>query len=357
MEIGLYIADLLGEQDEVSVPGLGTFIKIRNSGTFDQISNSFKPPYFKFGFKYNTSGSYPISEYINLEKGVEIESVDHYIKKFASNILEQINEQNKADIKGLGILYREDGIIHFEPSAELQNSGVFYGLKPQLDIFTTHSSELILEKRPEQTETDEENDVFQDYTEKSSGSNVFMILVLIFLGLISVAVTLYFTNQGVKNLFDDLTSRVLNRTEIVTDPKTDISPITPDSLPKSVDSLSIPVDSGLKQKDSVNKVIQELSPAIQAQAQVKTENTEEIIDYEIIGAAFALKSEADAYIKVLASKGINAKIAENMPGKMVKISLGSFKDEESAQIQLIQIQKRINKDAWIARVKQQKNSK
>lgn len=353
MEIGLYIADLLGEQDEVSVPGLGTFIKIRNSGTFDRMSNSFRPPYFQFGFKHNTSGSYPLSEYISLEKDLEISSAEYYIKKFAANILEQINEQNKVEIKDLGLLYRKDGIIHFEPSAELQNSGVFYGLKPQLDTYPAYSSELVNGNRYEQPETNE----FHDYPKKSSGIKVFIIILLFFIVLISGAIALYFTNQRVNSLFHNLASRVLNRNEIITKPVADTSGLMTDTLLKSADSLSVPADSGLKQTDSITKVIEETPQSLPPQAQVETDVNDEIIGYEIIGAAFARKSEADVYIKELASKGINAKIAENIPGKILKISLGSFKDEESAQKQLVQIQKEINKDAWIARIKQQKNSK
>lgn len=357
MEIGLYIADLLGEQDEVSVPGLGTFLKIRNSGTFDRMSNSFRPPYFQFGFKHNTSGSYPLSEYISLEKSLEISTAEYYIKKFASDILEQINGQGKVHIRDLGILYKKDDIIHFEPSAELKNSGIFYGLKPQPDIIPAYSSELVREKRLQQPQIDEETDEFQDYRKKSSGIKVSIIILLFFIVLISGAVALYFTNQRVNSLLNNLASRVLNRNEIITEPKADISAMITDTLQKSADSLSAPVDSGLKQTDSINKVIEETPQSQPPLAQVETEVHEEIIGYEIIGAAFARKSEADVYIKELASKGINAKIAENIPGKMLKISLGSFKDEESAQKQLVQIQKEINKDAWIARIKQQKNSK
>ena len=52
-----------------------------------------------------------------------------------------------------------------------------------------------------------------------------------------------------------------------------------------------------------------------------------------------------------------AKIVENMPGKMLKISIGTFLDEESAEKELTRIHKKINKDAWIARVKPSKNPK
>jgi len=55
------------------------------------------------------------------------------------------------------------------------------------------------------------------------------------------------------------------------------------------------------------------------------------------------------------SKGYKAKIVENLPGKIMKISLGSFTEEASANNELKQIQKDINKDAWIARVKPLKN--
>ena len=85
--------------------------------------------------------------------------------------------------------------------------------------------------------------------------------------------------------------------------------------------------------------------------------TSEVVNYEIIIAAFSIKSEAEVFIKQIGIKGIQAKIVENMPGKMLKISIGTFLDEESAKIDLTRIQKKINKDAWIARVKQPKNPK
>ena len=47
MEIGLYIAELLSEQDEVSVTGLGTFTKERIAGKLDSQSNLFYPPPIK----------------------------------------------------------------------------------------------------------------------------------------------------------------------------------------------------------------------------------------------------------------------------------------------------------------------
>ncbi|MDO8993783.1 MAG: SPOR domain-containing protein, partial [Daejeonella sp.] len=67
------------------------------------------------------------------------------------------------------------------------------------------------------------------------------------------------------------------------------------------------------------------------------------------------KIDAETYIKQMNSKGIKAKIVENLPGKMLKISLGTFTEEEAATLELNRIQKEINKDAWIARVKPLKN--
>ena len=50
MDIGFYIADLLKKQDNVSLPGLGSFVRHKIPGSYNQINNSFLPPSFKLSF-------------------------------------------------------------------------------------------------------------------------------------------------------------------------------------------------------------------------------------------------------------------------------------------------------------------
>lgn len=353
MEIGLYIADLLGERDEVSVPGLGTFIKLRIAGTYDRMSNSFRPPYYQFGFKNSISGFYPLREYLCDKKGLNISSAEYFIKKYASEILDQINEHENAEIKHLGVLSRKNGIISFEPLPELENSGIFYGLKPLVDTVNPVSTEMTYERKYEISEPEDSTDEEYEYPAKSSG---FRFIIIIFIILLAGTLALYFTNDRVNKALNNLASGILNKKELPQPVKID-SALVADTVLKSADTLTTPADTNLKQTDTIARAEKETTKVTSTQASVGPSTDNEIIGYEIIGAAFARKSEAEVYIKQIAAKGIKAKIAENMPGKMLKISFGSFKDEESAQKELTRIQKEINKDAWIARIKPQKNSK
>lgn len=355
MEIGLYIADLLGERDEVSVPGLGTFIKLRIAGTYDRMNNSFRPPYYQFGFKNSISGFYPLREYICDKKGLNISSAEYFIKKYASDILDQINEHENAEIKHLGILSRKNGIISFEPLPELENSGTFYGLKPMFDTIPPPPTGITKEEKYELKDSEGSADKdssgeFEEYEEKSSGFRYITALIIFIVLLLSGTVFFYFNNDAFNKSIQNLVSGLLNKKELPIPLKTDSVPVA-DTVLKPADTSAIASDSSKNLTDTATK---SNSLATETAASLSTNN--DIVGYEIIGAAFEIKSEAENYINLLASKGIKAKIAENMPGKMFKISLGSFHDEESALKGLTRIQKEINKDAWIARIKPQKNS-
>ncbi len=75
---------------------------------------------------------------------------------------------------------------------------------------------------------------------------------------------------------------------------------------------------------------------------------------EIIGATFKKRSEAEAYVRIMNAKGLQAKIAEDMPGKLFKVSLASFQDDQTAQNELNRIIKEVEKTAWIAKYKPKK---
>ena len=153
-------------------------------------------------------------------------------------------------------------------------------------------------------------------------------------------------NSFIKNKSAGIFSST-NKVEQAAPELIDSTKISSDKLNNVVDSASIVSDSLQQQTDTAivgGNVSDVICPI-------------EVVNYELIIAAFSIKTEADMYIKQIGTKGIQAKIVENMPGKKLKISIGTFLDEESAQKELSRIHKNINKDAWIARVKQSKNPK
>ena len=130
------------------------------------------------------------------------------------------------------------------------------------------------------------------------------------------------------------------------------TPIEPIKNSITVASDSINTEAGITDSNALTneKTLESSQKEIKSKPAVglpdeKVNAINEDITYEIIVAAFARKKDAENFIIEMNSKGYKAKIVENLPGKIMKISLGSFTEEASANNELKQIQKDINK--WI----------
>jgi len=348
MDIGLYIGELLRGQDEVNVAGLGTFIKIRTAGSFDSSNNKFYPPAFQISFKESQINDSSLIQIISSEKNLSKSSVEELIKKFSAGILELLNSSDSVEIRPLGFLHKANGKLTLNSADDFGVINIFYGLKPIAEIKT----EVFLPEQEEITETQESEEIEEEFEEIKKTRSWISIFISFLAFLIAVTALFYF-NSDFNNFIKTKSAGIFSSTNKVEQAAPDLidsTKISSDSIKNAVDSASIVSDS-LKQKtDTAITVAKESVP-------IDLPSESEVISYEIIAAAFSRKSEADVYISELSKKGIQGKIVENMPGKMLKISLGTFFDEESAKKELNRIQKNINKDAWIARVKQSKNPK
>lgn len=337
MDIGLYITDLLREQDEVSIPGLGTFVKVRIAGSYDSMSNSFRPPSYQLSLKESDTGIYPIIEYVGRKKKLSISSSEYFIKKFSDGLLELLKTSEKAEIKHLGFLHKKNDSLFFEALATLDIAGNFYGLKPIAD---SKKKNVIKEEEVKKDVIEEIE--WKTEIEEPAKRRLMPILLIIFIVIIGAIAAFYKLDSEFYNVVQNFKSKIIpsrNQPAPAYVPLVDTTTALSDSTNHSIDSISLSEDS----------------PALKTLPLPEPTEINESISFEIIGAAFAKRTEAENYIKQLSLKGIEAKIVENMPGKMLKISLGSFKDEQLATTELNRIQKTINKDAWLARVKPKKN--
>jgi hypothetical protein len=349
MDIGYYIGDLLSEQDEVSVAGLGTINKIRIAGSFDRSNNLFLPPTYQLSFKEIETNDSSLAQHISIEKNLSISSSEELIRKFSADIFESLNNSDSVEIRHLGILQKNNGKLTLIPGDDFGISDKFFGLSPIGDLKKEAFIPLQEENQiaePEMIEQEEEAEIIH---KTRSWITIFVSFLAI---LISFSVLFYFNtdfNNFVKNKSFGLFSSHRTTKQVIPE-VIESEKISSDSIKNAVDSASILADS-VRQKSDTTITVPALTESLAITAQA------EIFNYEIIVAAFSRKSEADEYILKLNSRGIKAKIVENMRGKMLKISLFTFEDEELAKKELIRIQKNINKDAWIARVKQFKNPK
>ncbi len=352
MEIGLYIAELLGEQDEVSVAGLGTFSKERISGSFDKHSNLFYPPSYHLSFKKDVFNFPGLSEYISLKRSLSISSSEELIKKFTETILDILNSSDAVEINHLGSLYKKNDNLAFKSSDSFGIVDRFYGLKPIPELKTalvTSLEEEIKAEIPDYKAEEKVKETEEEIFEEAPKARLVPIIVISVLAIAASLLALFYFEKSFNHFVKDLLSSELKPAAVI-DPVKSSSPAAPltDSIRNEpADSSGIsktPIQEEAKPKAASPASIEEKIPALK-----------EDITYEIIVAAFARKIDADTYIKEMSAKGFKAKIVENLPGKMMKISLGTFTEEEPATIELSRIQKEINKDAWIARIKPLKN--
>lgn len=353
MEIGLYIRDLLREQDEVSVTGLGTFRKVRLAGTFDRTSNQFYPPTYQLSFIEGVTNDSGLIKYISIQKNISNSSAEELIKKFSSKILDLLKSSDSVEIQHLGFLYKENGKLTLITADNFIATSIFFGLKPIAELKNENSIPVQEEKELAIQEITEENELEEEELEETKKTRSWVTIFISFLAFLIALSALFYFNPDFNSFIKNKSAGIFPSANTVKQASTDLidsTKLSSDSIKNIVDSASILADS-IRQKSDTTITVSNVPAAV-----VLTSESESI-NYEIITAAFARKSEADVYIKELSTKGIQAKIVENMPGKMLKISLGTFLDEESAKKELTRIQKDINKDAWIARVKQSKNPK
>ncbi len=347
MDIGYYIADLLRNQDDVSLPGIGTFVKVRVPGSYHAASNSFTPPSYRVSLREFSDSIESLARHISINKNLSQTSAEYFIKKFISSIFDLLQSTGIAEIKPLGILRKDDERLSFEASPDLKIGGKFYGLKEVKEQVLRHPPEeerlfqnVFREEKVSMPEAAMPDNMLveEEAAEMRSSFGLAKVLGLVVLTLIIIAGLAYVYNPIVKESVNKFIASVSPQRVIP----------APAGKERHIPGLAVPERSAAAVNDS--SMID--TPKL---ASVAEPVDEEKQSYEIIGGSFGRMSEAETYIQQLSLKGISAKIAHNIPGNLVKVSLGSFDDEQSAQKELNRIHKEVNKEAWIYRPKLKKN--
>ncbi|NQV75147.1 MAG: hypothetical protein HQ491_03750, partial [Bacteroidetes bacterium] len=198
MDIGLYIGELLREQDEINVAGLGTFMKIRLAGSFNSSSNEFFPPAYQISFKEYEISDLSLIQFISVQKNLSYTSAEELIKKFSEGLLELLNNSDSVEILPIGFLHKENGKLTLRPANSFGVDDNFFGLKPvpelKREIFLPVSEEMPVKKVSE--------DIEEEYQEIKKTQSWIILLFSFLAILISVSALFYFNsdfNNFIKN--------------------------------------------------------------------------------------------------------------------------------------------------------------
>ncbi|MDO8992924.1 MAG: hypothetical protein Q7U83_07670, partial [Daejeonella sp.] len=283
MEIGLYIAELLGEQDEVSVAGLGTFFKERVAGTFDKHSNLFYPPSYHLSFKKDVFSFSGLSEYISMKRSLSISSSEELIKKFTETILDVLNGSNAVEINHLGSLYKINEQLTFKPSDSFGIADKFYSLKPIPELNVTVVSLPEKAFKAELTESKfriENNEAEEEIYDQAPKARLVPILLIGFLAIIAALFALFYFDKSFNHFVKD---KLYPKVK----PAAVIEPIIDTTAAASVvlDSIE-PLDSSGIKKAAIQEETKGNSDSkpVDPSLEVKIPAAKQDISYEIIVA-------------------------------------------------------------------------
>jgi uncharacterized protein YxeA len=129
MDVAYYLSELLMQNGEVTVPGLGYFVQIKVDGYYDNTENKFYPPTNKIQFDQQYHDDDVLLQYIAEKKKISLASSKYFTAKFIDNLRQEamVKEVPLAD---LGTLHFQDSKLHFKPKAVLPVDPAYYGYQP-----------------------------------------------------------------------------------------------------------------------------------------------------------------------------------------------------------------------------------
>jgi hypothetical protein len=335
MDVSFYLGELLMQQGEVKVPGLGIFSQVRMSAYYDENAALFYPPYNKVHFEPQADlNNTELAEYLVNRKGISLASAKYFIEKYIANLRQQAIIAD-VPLGNMGVFYTDRAELSFKPYDKLADDSELYGYAPvkinkanaiQVDPEPQPVSEFIYPRpkpRPEEPEITEEGNiepVTEEYEEEpisSTYDEAFLDLpeeeeesrgplrgILISLVIVAViAVGIFALYRYQPATFNKLQFWKNNKpaAPVKATPKVVIVPKA-DSL--HTDSAKTALkDSTLAGTDSVKTKRFEL----------------------ITGKGFKNLWGANEALKKYRAMGLTeAKLSEQRPGNLIKISIASF---------------------------------
>ena len=336
MDLAIYISELLDERGEVNIPGVGYFAQSRVNGYYNEQESTFYPPGNKVIFGPEVSNEDDaLAEYIAVKRNISLVSAKYFVDKYLVNLRQEI-QIKQVEIADIGYLSTENSTILFK-AGKGSNDSVpgFYGLQPIKASKTGHqylrNEAPVIESAPQIIIPEERTYIPPVIPEEDavSKAQVFSphdteeelqfieeeirrpnLPVIIIFSITIVALILFGIYLYKPSLFgskDDTTTIV----KPVDEPK--LKPAAADTGPKA--------DT---QKGA----------AIIPKPVAAVIDTPAVKHYELLGGAFKTSEQINVAIKNYQSLGLKPRILKRAPGKLYKITLGTyFSPAEAIRVQ------------------------
>jgi nucleoid DNA-binding protein len=363
MDILFHLREFLQSHKTVGIDGLGTFYKKKSPGKYDVDTHSFLPPSTILAFGVEVIEPENFINFIAETANVDHDAAKFQINKFVEKIHTQLNDQQEFVLNDFGKFILANDKVNFVPS-EGNFGNEFYGLPilPEINqadkevtkVEEVEAAPIVQKEIDTPVSQNEFNNTFTenkrkfagkpytpnyDYDDDSDGemSRPVKILLRTLLTIAIIAAIVGLAYFFKPDYFD----RIIKSDDVETIPTT----------------LPMPIDTANQVNEQINPdtaITANPDTTVVAKPQPKITESD-ITTYEVIGSAEKNQKRIDLVINTMKKRGIEAKALEGVPGKLVKISLGSFTDFNLAKKYQDSLRKKLNNsEIYIQTIKPKK---
>jgi len=327
MNLADYLSELLGQHDEVNVPGLGYFIRNRVSAYYNDSEARFYPPYHQVKFVPQPKDDDTFAQYVADKKNISLASSKYFVEKFITKLREDASG-GKFLFADLGSFQTDLDQLVFKPNERIPADPAFYGFPP-IDIFKASQPLPADMKKPVLAPDQPASapavtttftppppraihapEYYEEEAEPKRGVNVWLIILIVLavLALGTFAVYKFYPQafDKVKDEYNKVTGKTEETPAVI---RHETAPVKKDTTKKATpvtDTATKAVTTGPK-PDSLN------APR-----------------WEAITDEFIHLQPANARVAYLKRMGFNAYIVLNAPGPHIHVSVGSYPTYDAA---------------------------
>jgi len=353
VSIELIIRDLLLHNQQLVIPGFGTFRVIHRPAQISKTTQLLMPPTKEIVFDTrHTKGDTLLQLSIRKKLGLSESSSGEALEKFLSQLEEEMKSDGTATIEGLGKISRDkSGNLKFEPLDDLLNLTGEFAL-PELEIKVPGPVEKI-RSTPVQEDVPETIPEIPEIRERRK----WWIPAAIVLALTVLASVAYFTgifrsSGKEKPAKEPTVSEAENPDRLVFGSR---EPAERDSIAE--DSMTDIIRRQLEERIARENALRPEKPAPKIGPGTATPHAKPAGaplsagpgQYHIISGSFTVPGNAEKQVSQLRNKGLSPELLPRR-GKYIMVSLGSYVSKNEAVSAMNQLRAKLEQDLWVMRV-------
>jgi len=344
VNISLIIRDLLLRNEQLVIPGLGTFKIIHRPAQISRTTQVLTPPAREIVFDNQIKeGDNQLLLAVKKKFGLSETETAGAIKKYIHNLEDEIRSAGSVMLEGLGRIKRDSaGSLSFEPVKELLNPGGVFAL-PNIEIPVTEKQE-ITETAASQKSTLPIPEIRRRRRWWIPAVAVLVLAMVISIGLFTGLIT---NIPGFSLKKEPVVVKSTDQNRIVFGNKANSQKDTKKDTLR--EAISRQLD---KQTERENALRFENGQKATNKTPAETPGIKTTIPagpYQIISGSFTVSENAERHIIALRKKGINAELLPRS-GKYYMVTLGSYPTRSEALEAQKLLKSQLNQDLWVMKI-------